>query len=164
MKRLLTLVLFGFMASSMLKAKVPYFQNDSLLHSDLEVVWPMILTVKIEYDLANAQLEFLVNKSEKEQFLEEFEGFIKEKYFKRVMDLNYKQGKLLLLLIHRQLGKTPYELLREYRNIKRANFWQRFAKLMGTNLKEEYDPEDYPVLEHEIILMQEAGIELLQDQ
>lgn len=161
MKRLLILLFLGCITSSFLKAKVPYFENDTLLRNDLAIVWPMVLTVKIEYDLANAQLEFLQSKAEKDQFLEAFEGFIKEKYFKQVVSLNYKQGKLLLLLIHRQLGKTPYDLLREYRNIWRANFWQKFAKLVGADLKEEYYPDEYPVLEEEIIRFQQAGIELL---
>lgn len=161
MKRFLTLVLLVLMASSLAKAKIPYFENDTLLKNDLEIVWPMVLTIKIEYDLVNAQLEFLTSKSEKNLFLKKFESFIKEKYFDQVITLNYKQGKLLLLLIDRQLGKTPYELLREYRNIWRAGFWQKFAKLMGVDLKEEYYPEEYPVLEKEIINLQKAGIELL---
>ena len=161
MKRLLILLLLGCMTSSLLKAKIPYFENDTLLRSDLEVVWPMVLTVKVEYDLANAQLEFLQTKQEKDHFMEEFESFIKDKYFHQVMALNYHQGKLLVLLIHRQLKKTPYDLLREYRNIWRANFWQRFARLFGANLKEEYYPDEYPVLEREIIHLQKAGIELL---
>ena len=161
MKHLLILLFWGCVASSVLKAKVPYFENDTLLRNDLEVVWPMVLTVKVEYDLTNAQLEFLQSKAEKEQFLENFESFIRETYFKQVINLNYKQGKLLLLHIHREIGKTPYDLLHEYRNIWRAIFWQKFAKLVGTDLREEYYPEEYPVLEKEIVRLQRAGIELL---
>lgn len=163
MKQTILFLLFlCFLSCKFLDAKVPYFENDSLLRSDLELVWPMILTVKIEYDLANAQLEFLHTNAEKNKFLKEFESFIKEKYFKKVMSLNYKQGKLLILLIHRQLGQTPYDLIKQYRNIWRANFWQRFASILGTNLKEEYYPEDYPILEKEIVILQNEGIELLK--
>lgn len=157
MKNVLILVVLGILLCPKLKAEIPYYENDSLLRTDLHVVWPMVLTVKVEYDLAKAQLEFLQTKDEKEQFMEEFEDFVKKKYFKEVIGLNYKQGKLLLLLIHRELGKTPYDLLKEYRNLSRANFWQRFAKIVGANLKEEYSPEVYPVIEREILLLKKSG-------
>ncbi|MBN2805819.1 MAG: DUF4294 domain-containing protein, partial [Prolixibacteraceae bacterium] len=114
--------------------------------SDLEVVWPLLLTVKIEYDLANAQLEFMGSKAEKEVFLKAFEEFIRKKYFKEVIKLNYFQGKLLILLIHKELGKTAYELLKEYRNVSRANFWQSMASMFGASLKEEYHAASYPLL------------------
>src|SRR5690606_27880401 len=98
------------------KEELTYFENDSLLRNDFQVVWPMLLTVKIEYELANAQLSFMNSKTEKEKFLKDFEEFIRKKYFKEVIKLNYFQGKLLILLIHKELGKTAYALLREYRD------------------------------------------------
>lgn len=126
-------------------------ENEKQLKCDLEKVWPLVQTVKIEFELAVAQMEFLQTKEEKDAFMEEYESFVKEKYFKNVIELNIRQGKLLLLLIHRELGKTPYELLREYRSIWRANFWQRFAKLVGANLKEEYNATLYPNIESEVV-------------
>ncbi len=120
------------------------------LKTDLEKVWPLVQTVKIEYDLAIAQMEFLRSKEEKKEFMEKYEAFVKNKYFKKITDLNIRQGKLLLLLIHRELGKTPYELLKEYRSVRRANFWEQFAHLAGTSLKEEYSPLEYPAIEFEI--------------
>ncbi|MDA3930863.1 MAG: DUF4294 domain-containing protein [Prolixibacteraceae bacterium] len=121
------------------------------LREDMAFVWPLIQTVKIEYELANAQIEFLETKAEKVQYMEEFEKFIMNKYFKKVLELQLEQGQLLLLLIHKEIGKTPYELLSSYRNNNRANFWQQFARIIGTNLKEEYSAEKYPLVEAEII-------------
>jgi hypothetical protein len=142
------------------KTEVPYFENDSLLKSDLEVVWPLLLTVKIEYELANAQLEFLGSKAEKELFLKEFEEFIRKKYFKEVIKLNYFQGKLLILLIHKELGKTAYELLKEYRNVSRANFWQSMASMFGVSLKEQYSAANYPLLDRFFREKSEKAIKL----
>jgi len=145
--QIITLILLALMNGTALKNDVPYFENDSLIRNDLEIVWPLVQTVKIEYDLANAQLAFLETKAEKDQFLKEFEEFIKKKYFKEVFKLNFEQGKLLILLIHKEIGKTAYELLKEYRNISRANFWNRMASMFGASLKEEYTSEQYPTLE-----------------
>lgn len=123
------------------------------LKEDIAIVWPLAQTVKIEYELATAQLELSKTEEDKKVFMEKYEEFIKENYFKKVLSLNLRQGKLLLLLIDREIGKTPFELLRENRTLKRAVFWQRFAKITGANLKEKYNPEDHPLIEYEIRLI-----------
>lgn len=110
----------------------------------------MTQTVKIEYDLAKAQLEFCITEEDKKEFIEEYEEFIKENYFKVVLSLNIRQGKLLLLLIDRELGKTPFDLLKENLSLKRAIFWQRWAKLTSANLKEKYVAEEHPLIEYEV--------------
>lgn len=120
------------------------------MKQDLELIWPLVQTVKIEYDLALVQLEFCKTKDEKKQFLTEFELFIKEKYFKKVLALNLRQGRLLILLIGRELNKTPFDLLKEYLSVDRAIFWKRFAKLVGANLKEKYNPQEHILIEAEI--------------
>ncbi|MBN1926579.1 MAG: DUF4294 domain-containing protein, partial [Prolixibacteraceae bacterium] len=61
--------------------------------------------------------------------------------------LNLRQGKLLLLLIHRELGKTPFDLLRFYLDFERATFWQKFAVFLGADLKEKYNPNNHPEME-----------------
>ena len=95
--------------------------------------------------MATAQLEFCKSADEKKAFMKKYEEFIKENYFKKVLSLNLRQGKILLLLIDREIGKTPFELLKENRSIKRAMFWQRFAKITGANLREKYNPINYPL-------------------
>lgn len=123
------------------------------IKEDMAIVWPLTQIVKTEYTLAKAQLEFCKNLEEKEAFLEAYEIFIKENYFKQVLSLNLRQGKLLLLLIDREIGETPFDLLKEYLSLNRAIFWQRFAKLIDANLKEKYLPEEHPLIENEIQLI-----------
>ena len=102
---------------------------------------------EIEYDLVMVQLEMMEEGEKKEKFLLEYETFVKKKYFDEVVKLNIRQGKLLLLLIHREIGRTPYDLLKEFLNLSRANFWQRFASFLGADLKTKYSPEKYPEIE-----------------
>jgi len=122
-------------------------KKDSQLESDLNKIWPLVQTVKIEYDLVMVQLEMMEEGEKKEKFLLEYETFVKKKYFDEVVKLNIRQGKLLLLLIHREIGRTPYDLLKEFLNLSRANFWQRFASFLGADLKTKYSPEKYPEIE-----------------
>src|SRR5574344_2963116 len=78
-------------------------KKDSQLESDLNKIWALDQTVKIEYDLVMVQLEMMEKKKKKEKFLLEYETFVKKKYFDEVVKLNIRQGKLLLLLIHREI-------------------------------------------------------------
>jgi len=122
-------------------------KKESQLENDLNKIWPLVQTVKIEYDLVMVQLEMMDEGEKKEKFLLEYEAFVKDKYFDEVVKLNIRQGKLLLLLIHREIGRTPYDLLKEFLNLSRANFWQKFASFLGADLKAKYSPEKYPEIE-----------------
>jgi hypothetical protein len=120
------------------------------LNTDLELVWPLVQTVVYEYHQANHHLEALTGKAEKEAFLKNFENEIKQKYFKQVLMLNLRQGKLLLLLIHRELGQTPFDLLCTYRSYGRAFFWQQLARIAGADLKATYSAGQYPAIENQL--------------
>lgn len=121
------------------------------IREDLGLVWPLVTTVCVEYELAMAQLEFCNSRMEREQFMSEYEGYVKDTYFKKILELDIQQGKLLLLLIDRELGETPYELLRKNLSLKKANFWNRFARFVGADLKGEYSALNYPLIEREIL-------------
>jgi len=145
------LLLTAFFTVPGFSALSNFSKKETQLANDLKEVWPFSQTVKVEYELVMAQLEIMENDSMKKAFLADYEEYVKDTYFDRVVRLNIRQGKLLLLLIHRELGKTPYELLRDFRNRERADFWQKFAKLLGADLKLKYDPIVYPEIE-EIVL------------
>jgi hypothetical protein len=121
--------------------------NGERLRDDMHKIWPFLQTVKIEYNLVQAQLEFMTDLAERDTFLYNYEQYVKKAYFNELIKLNTRQGKLLLLLIHRELGKTPFELLRFYLDLERATFWQKFAKFLGADLKEKYIARNHPEME-----------------
>lgn len=55
-------------------------------------------------------------------------------------NLTISQGELLMKLIDRECGFTPYAIIREFKNRFTAGFWQGVAKLFGEDLKRPYDP------------------------
>jgi hypothetical protein len=122
-------------------------KKESQLQSDLLKVWPYIQTVKVEYELVMAQLETIENDSIKKEFLLNYEEYVKDAYFDKVVRLNVRQGKLLLLLIHRELGRTPYDLLVQFLNRERADFWQKMALILDADLKGKFSPFLYPDME-----------------
>ena len=54
-------------------------------------------------------------------------------------DLTISQGGLLLKLIDRELGRTSFYIIREYRGRLSAGFWQTVARIFGNDLKKPYD-------------------------
>jgi hypothetical protein len=67
------------------------------------------------------------------------------------------QGRLLIKLIDRETQNTSYVLIKDYRGKLSAAFWQGIARIFGTNLKSEYDPEGEDALIESIIQEIDAG-------
>lgn len=68
---------------------------------------------------------------------------------KPIRNLTITQGELLMKLIDRECGITPYEIIREFKNKYAAGFWQGIAKLFGNDLKNRTTPRrPMPVLKN----------------
>lgn len=67
----------------------------------------------------------------KEDLLKDFEPVFRK--------LTLKQGLMMIRLIDREVGQTPYYILRRYLDSPTAKFWQGVAKVFGGNLKQPYD-------------------------
>ena len=88
-------------------------------------------------------------KSIEERLMNEFEGELKK--------LTIKQGIILVKLIDRETGNTSYELVKELRGSFSAFIWQGLARLFGSNLKLEYDPNGEDSAIEDIVLRIESG-------
>ena len=71
--------------------------------------------------------------------------------------LTVSQGALLMKLIDREVGKSSYLIIKDYKNGIAAGFWQGIARIFGTDLKKPYDPdgEDRPI--EELVQLWEKG-------
>jgi hypothetical protein len=58
-----------------------------------------------------------------------------------------------MLLIDREIGETPYELVKELKGSFPAFFWQGIAKVFSNDLKEEYDPVYKHYMIEQIVIM-----------
>ena len=80
-----------------------------------------------------------------------------ETFEKPLRNLTVSQGKLLLRLIDRQTGITPYEIINEYKGRAAAGFWQGIAKLFGSDMKLPYDPEGADRQTEELVVLYQKG-------
>ena len=72
-------------------------------------------------------------------------------YEKPMRSLTVTQGALLMKLIDRECGITPYVLIQDFKNRYAAGFWQGIAKLFGNDLKRPYDPQGEDAMTEELV-------------
>lgn len=80
-----------------------------------------------------------------------------ETFEKPLRNLTVSQGKLLLRLIDRQTGITPYEIINEYKGRAAAGFWQGIARIFGSDMKLPYDPEGVDRQTEELVVLYQKG-------
>ena len=67
------------------------------------------------------------------------------------------QGKLLIKLIDRETGNTTFDVIKDLKGSLTAFMWQSVARLFGSNLKADYDPDGADKDVEEVILRIENG-------
>ena len=111
--------------------------------------------VRKVYPYAKKTSELLVEYSSIIDSLEQYSGIIryykKRQIFSKIEDdlllkyghdlkkLKRRQGRILIRLIDRETGRTSFNIIKDFRNIFSAGFWQLTAKLFGHNLRSGYD-------------------------
>lgn len=71
--------------------------------------------------------------------------------------MTISQGQLLMKLIDREVGKSSYYIIKDYKNGIAAGFWQGIAKLFGSDMKKHYDPEGDDKQTEELVRKWDSG-------
>jgi len=99
-------------------------------------------------------MKTLKTEKERKEYLKTAEKKLFTEFEQPLRHLTVSQGLLLIRLIDRETGDTSYNLIKEYKSGFAAFFWQSVARLFGSNLKADYDPDgDEKMIEHIIILL-----------
>lgn len=95
----------------------------------------------------NDRLATLERKSEKRRYAKIIQKYIEEEFSEELKKLTRSEGQILVKLVHRQTGKTTFQLIQELRSGWRAFWFNNTAKLFDISLKKEFNPlevsEDY---------------------
>ena len=78
-------------------------------------------------------------KRQKEKYLSKLKDQLINDFDPVFRKLTLKQGLMMIRLIDRECGQTPYYILKRYLGGTTAGFWQGVAKLFKGNLKQPYD-------------------------
>jgi hypothetical protein len=98
--------------------------------------------------LMDDNLNLLTSEREKKKYVKDCEKAIKKQFMADLKNMTRDQGKILLKLIHRETGKTTWDIMTNYRGGLESLFWQAVAKTYDADMKEIYDPVvDYQIEE-----------------
>lgn len=85
---------------------------------------------------------FLVDnysKRQQDKYLDKMKQDLLNSFEPIFRGLTLNQGLMMIRLIDRQVGLTPYYIIKKYLDGPTAAFWQAFAKVCGGDLKQPYD-------------------------
>ena len=125
---------------------------------NLKKVYPYAKLAKLKYTEMVEHLKTLSSEKERNTYTKKLEKEILHQYEDQIKDMTRTQGILLNKLIYREISRTSYDLLKEFRGKIPTFFYQALARLFGINLKIKYDPngEDKPI--EDILNAIDAGL------
>ena len=93
------------------------------------------------------RLKTIEKKSDRKRYTKRVQKYVEEEFSEKLKKLTHTEGQILVKLIHRQTGRTAFDLVKELRTGWRAFWYNTTASLFEISLKEEYRPfeekEDY---------------------
>ncbi len=82
-----------------------------------------------------------LGKRKKEKYVNRLQKELLDAYEKPLKSMTISQGRLLIKLVDREIGKSGYSVIKDYKSGISAGFWQGIAKVFGQDLKSHYDPK-----------------------
>lgn len=110
-------------------------------------VYPYAKLASERLEALQKRLDELERKREKKRYSKIIQKYIENEFSAELKKLTKTEGQILVKLIHRQTGKTTFQLIKELRSGWRAFWFNNTASLFDISLKREFSPineeEDY---------------------
>jgi len=110
-------------------------------------VYPYAKMAADRLDSLNARLETMTRTRDKKRYTKMIQKYIEGEFSEKLKKMTRTEGQILVKLVHRQTGRTTFDLVKELRNGWRAFWYNTTASMFDISLKKEFDPvnekEDY---------------------
>lgn len=110
-------------------------------------VYPYAKMASDRLDSLTKHLATLTKKREKKRYTKKIQKYIEGEFSAELKKMTRTEGQILVKLIHRQTGRTAFDLIKELRNGWRAFWYNTTASMFDISLKRKFDPlnekEDY---------------------
>lgn len=124
---------------------------------NLKIVYPYAKQAKLILDDVDSVYGSTPSAAKRRKYSYQKEKELHKQFERQIRNLTYSQGHLLIKLIHRETGRTAFEIIEQFRGKLSANFWQIIAKLFTSDLKSSFDPEEQDKILEELIILYEHG-------
>lgn len=119
-----------------------YWAEWTRLRNAVYVTYPYARQAGVVMADVLKHLENVKGKSERKKYIKSREKELRAAFTDKVVDLSVYQGKVLMKLINRQTGDDCYEIIKEMKGGFTARFYQTLMFFVGSDLKQEWNPEE----------------------
>ena len=105
-------------------------------------VYPYAKLAAERLETLQKRLATLERKRDKKRYAKVIQKYIEDEFSEELKKLTKTEGQILVKLIHRQTGKTTFQLIKELRSGWRAFWFNNTASLFDISLKREFSPID----------------------
>ncbi|WP_461304015.1 DUF4294 domain-containing protein [Aureisphaera sp.] len=113
-----------------------------ILRRKTRKVYPYAKLAADRLQVMTERMASLESKRAKRKYTKRIQKYIEGEFSERLKKLTRTEGQILVKLIHRQTGKTAFNLVKELRTGWRAFWYNTTANMFDISLKEEYRPFD----------------------
>jgi hypothetical protein len=117
-----------------------YHAEWTRLRNAVYVTYPYAIKAAKIMNEINAKLVNVTDKKQRKAIIKSREKDLKAEFSDKIKNLSVYQGKVLMKLIYRQTGNNCYEIIQEYKGNFTAAFYQTVAFVLGSSLKQNYEP------------------------
>lgn len=117
-----------------------YWQEWSRLRNAVYVTYPYAKAAGKVMNEVNGNLAGVTDKKKRRAIIHSREKDLKREFADKITNLSVYQGRVLMKLIYRETGNNCYNIIHEYKGGFTAGFWQTVAVILGSSLKQNYDP------------------------
>ena len=136
-----------------------------ILRRKTRKVYPYAKLASERLTTMTERLKTIEKNNERRKYTKRIQKYIEEEFSEKLKKLTRTEGQILVKLIHRQTGRTAFNLVKELRTGWRAFWYNTTANMFDISIKEEYQPfdvkEDYLI---EDILERSFQANLLERQ
>ena len=124
-----------------------YWAEWTRLRNAVYVTYPYAKAAGRIMNEVNAKLVGVTDKKLRKEIIKSREKDLKKEFADKITNLSVYQGKVLMKLINRETGNNCYEIIHEYKGGFAAGFYQTIAVILGSSLKQSYEPatKDQPI-------------------
>jgi Domain of unknown function (DUF4294) len=118
-----------------------------ILRRKTRKVYPYAKLASERLTTMTERLKTVESKRDRRRYTKRIQKYIEEEFSEKLKKLTRTEGQILVKLIHRQTGRTAFDLVKELRTGWRAFWYNTTASLFDISIKEEFKPfenkEDY---------------------
>lgn len=124
------------------KQAAKYWAEWTRLRNAVYLTYPYARSAGVVMVDVNKHLETISGRGERKKYIKTREKELRAAFTDKVTDMSIYQGKVLMKLINRQTGNNCFEIIREMKSGFTAGFYQTLMFLVGSSLKQEWNPQE----------------------